>query len=170
MMSYADAILPEFDQEMASTRKVLERVPEDKWDWKAHPKSNTIGWNANHLAEIPGWVAGTFTGTEWDFAPPDGPRYESPSFKKREEVLKLFDDNVASARNATLSNQHQLVARRARRARYQANLTGERWRQAIDEHDRIIDALEARDAPRLGTLMKEHMEHKLQSLKPAIED
>jgi len=76
---------------------------------------------------------------------------------------------LASARNATLSNQHQLVARRARRARYQANLTGERWRQAIDEHDRIIDALEARDAPRLGVLMKEHMEHKLQSLKPAIE-
>ena len=99
-MTYADGILPEFDQEMANTRKVLERVPEDKWDWRAHPKSNTIGWNANHLAEIPGWVEGTLTGTEWDFAPPDGPRYESPQFKTREEVLELFDHNVAIARKA----------------------------------------------------------------------
>ena len=55
-MNYAETILPEFDREMANTRKVLERVPEDKLDWQAHPKSHTIGWNANHLAEIPGWV------------------------------------------------------------------------------------------------------------------
>ncbi len=75
---------------------------------------------------------------------------------------------LEAARNATLFNQHQLVARRANRARYQANLTEERWRQALKEHDAIIDALEARDAPTLGRLMKEHMEHKLTSLKPAI--
>jgi uncharacterized damage-inducible protein DinB len=99
-MSYADAILPEFDQEMANTRKVLSRVPEDKWDWKSHPKSNTMGWNANHLAEIPGWVEGTLTGTEWDFAPPGGPPYASPSFRTRKEVLELFDQNVESARKA----------------------------------------------------------------------
>ena len=42
-MTQAEMLLPEFDQEMASTRKVLERVPEDKLEWKAHPKSNTIG-------------------------------------------------------------------------------------------------------------------------------
>lgn len=76
---------------------------------------------------------------------------------------------LAAARNATLSNQHQLVARRAARARYQANLTRERWQKAVEEHDAIIDALETRDAKRLGALMKEHMEHKLASLKPAIE-
>jgi DNA-binding GntR family transcriptional regulator len=81
---------------------------------------------------------------------------------------KIHAAILAAARNATLSNQHQLVARRANRARYQANLTVDRWRQALDEHDAIIAALEARDAPRLGLLMKEHMEHKLSSLKPAI--
>jgi DNA-binding GntR family transcriptional regulator len=81
---------------------------------------------------------------------------------------KIHAAILAAARNATLSNQHQLVARRASRARYQANLTVERWRQALDEHDAIIDALEARDVPRLGLLMKEHMEHKLSSLNPAI--
>jgi hypothetical protein len=57
-MNYAEMILPEFDREMANTRKVLERLPEDRLDWQAHAKSHTIGWNANHLAEILGWVEG----------------------------------------------------------------------------------------------------------------
>ena len=77
---------------------------------------------------------------------------------------------LAAARNATLSNQHALVARRAGRARYQANLTRERWCQALDEHDAILAALETRDTGRLGVLMKEHMEHKLRSLAPVIQD
>ena len=58
-MSYSASVLPEFDQEMASTRKVLERIPDDKLDWQPHPKSHTIGWNANHLADIPNWVVVT---------------------------------------------------------------------------------------------------------------
>jgi uncharacterized damage-inducible protein DinB len=99
-MTYAESILPEFDQEMASTRKVLERVPEDKLDWRAHPKSNTIGWNANHLAEIPGWVEGMLTAPSWDFAPVGGERYQSPKLTSRREILNLFDRNVAAARRA----------------------------------------------------------------------
>jgi uncharacterized damage-inducible protein DinB len=99
-MSYADQILPEFDQEMASTRQVIERVPSEKFSWRAHPKSNTLGWNVNHLAEIPGWVEGTLTGTAWDFSPPGGPAYQTPSLATREEVLALFDQNVAQARRA----------------------------------------------------------------------
>lgn len=94
---------------MANTRKVLERVPEDKLDWKAHPKSNTIGWNANHLAEIPGWVEGTLTELSWDFAPIGGERYQSPNLKTRQEILELFDRNVASARKAIASvNEDEL--------------------------------------------------------------
>ena len=69
-MSYADTILPEFDQEMASTRKVLERVPDDKLHWKAHPQMQTIGWNAGHLANIPTWVGITLTTSSLDVAPP----------------------------------------------------------------------------------------------------
>ena len=45
-MTYAETLLPEFDQEMANTRKVLERIPDDRLDWQPHPKSHTIGWNA----------------------------------------------------------------------------------------------------------------------------
>lgn len=99
-MSYAETILPEFDEEMASTRKVLERVPEDKLTWKCHSKSNTIGWVANHVAEIPGWVEGTLQQTEWDFAPLVGEAYKIPDFKTRREILEFFDKNVAAARAA----------------------------------------------------------------------
>ncbi|TWU27378.1 DinB family protein [Bythopirellula polymerisocia] len=99
-MSYAEQILPEFEQEMANTRKVLERVPEDKLDWQAHPKSRTIGWNANHLAEIPGWVEGTLTQADWDIAPVDGEAYQTPQHKTQKEILELFDKNVADAKLA----------------------------------------------------------------------
>ena len=99
-MTYAESILPEFDQEMASTRKVLERVGEDKLEWRAHPKLNTIGWNANHLAEIPGWVEGWLTAPSWDFAPVGGEPYQSPKLTSRREILNLFDRNVAAARRA----------------------------------------------------------------------
>lgn len=94
-MSYAVTVLPEFDQEMASTRKVLERIPEDKLDWRAHPKSNTIGWNANHLAEMPGWVEPTLERLSFDI---EG--YQSPKLISRQEILDLFDRNVAAAHKA----------------------------------------------------------------------
>lgn len=99
-MSIAQSILPEFEQEMAGTRRVLERVPEDKLDWKAHPKSNTIGWVASHLAEIPGWVEGTLTQDEWEIHPPGGEPYRTPMLKSRQEILDSFDANVAAAKKA----------------------------------------------------------------------
>ena len=99
-MSYAETILPEFDQEMANTRKVIERIPDGKLDWRAHSESNTIGWNANHLAEIPGWVEGTLSQLSWDIAPVDGERYQSPALTSRQEILELFDRNVEAARQA----------------------------------------------------------------------
>jgi uncharacterized damage-inducible protein DinB len=99
-MNYAETILPEFDREVASTRKVLERVPEEKLDWQAHPKSHTIGWNANHLAEIPGWVEGMLRAPSWDFAPVGGEPYQSPKLTSPQAILDLFDRNVAAARKA----------------------------------------------------------------------
>src|SRR5947209_9047448 len=99
-MSFAQTILPEFDQEMANTRKVLERVPEDKLDWQPHPKSHTIGWNACHLAEMPGWVVNTLNASSLDIAPVAGPQYQSPKLRTRREILDLFDKNVAAARKA----------------------------------------------------------------------
>jgi uncharacterized damage-inducible protein DinB len=99
-MSYAETILPEFDQEMANTRKVLERIPDDKLDWQAHPKSHTIGWNANHVADIPNWLVMVLTEPSLDIAPVGGERYPFPKLTSREEILELFDRNVSAARKA----------------------------------------------------------------------
>ena len=109
-MNYVETILPEFDREMANTRKVLERVPEHKLDWQAHPKSHTIGWNANHLAEIPGWVEGNFMAPSWDFAPVGGELYQSPKLTSRQEILDLFDRNVAAARKAIAAAKDDQMA------------------------------------------------------------
>ena len=109
-MNYSETILPEFDQEMAKTRKVLERVPEDKLDWRAHPKSNTIGWNANHLAEIPGWVNGMLTMPSWDIAPAGGQPYQPPKLTTRQKILDLFDRNVNAARKAIAAVKDEEMA------------------------------------------------------------
>jgi uncharacterized damage-inducible protein DinB len=99
-MSIAESILPEFDQEMAGTRKTIERAPDDKWNWKAHAKSNTVGWLVSHLAEIPGWVEPTLTGDSWDIQPPGGEPYRTKVVANRTEALAEFDKNVAEARRA----------------------------------------------------------------------
>jgi uncharacterized damage-inducible protein DinB len=99
-MKYAETILPEFDRETANTRKVLERVPENLLDWQAYSRSHTIGWNANHLAEILGWVEGILTAPSWDIAPIGGEPYRSPKLTSRQEIVDLFDRNVAAARKA----------------------------------------------------------------------
>ena len=99
-MTYAATLLPEFDQEMANTRKVLERIPEDKLNWRAHPKSNTIGWNANHVADLVNWLAQALTRPSLDVAPVGGEPYPFPKLTSRREILDLFDQNVAAARTA----------------------------------------------------------------------
>ena len=108
-MTYAEAHLPEFDHEMASTRKVLERIPDDKFEWRAHPKSNTLGWNANHLAELPGWSVSVLTQPEYDFAPKDGEPYKAPSLKTTKEILEVFDRNVATARKALAEVKDEIM-------------------------------------------------------------
>lgn len=99
-MSIAQSILPEFEHEMAGTRKTLERIPEDKLQWRAHPKSNTIGWVGSHLAEIPGWVAPTLNQDSWDINPKGGEPYRTPNLTSRQAMLDMFDKGVADARRA----------------------------------------------------------------------
>lgn len=108
-MTYAELTLPEFEQEMATTRTMLERVPEDKLDWKPHEKSNTIGWNANHLAEIPSWVENILHEPFVDMNPPGGEPYKTPEFKTRDDLLAFFDKNVESAKKAIASFKDEAV-------------------------------------------------------------
>ena len=90
-------LLPEFDQEMASTRKSLERVPDDKFGWKPHEKSPTMGWLASHIAMLPYWAKVTFESDSLDLAPPGG-QQKTPEAASRKELLEMFDRNTATAR------------------------------------------------------------------------
>jgi uncharacterized damage-inducible protein DinB len=99
-MSLAEAMLPEFDQEMAGTRRTLERIPMEKPDWKPHEKSMAMGRLAIHVATLPGWAVFTINRDELDIAPPGGPRIELPTAKTHEELLALFDESAAQARAA----------------------------------------------------------------------
>jgi uncharacterized damage-inducible protein DinB len=99
-MALSDALLPEFDHEMAGTRKSLERVPDGKFGWKPHEKSMTFARLASHLAEIPTWAASALEQDSLDLAPPGQPPYKPTVLQSRQEVLDLFDKNVAAARTA----------------------------------------------------------------------
>ena len=99
-MSPREMVLSEFDHEMANTRKSLERVPEDKFTWKPHEKSMSLGGLATHLANIPSWTKNTFEQDELDFAPPGSPPFRLEEAKSRAALLEAFDKNVADGRAA----------------------------------------------------------------------
>src|SRR5262249_48358944 len=99
-MSIAESMLPEFDQEMAGTRKTLERVPEDKLDWRPHAKSFTMGGLATHIATMIGWATVTIEQDSFDVQPPGAESYKEEPIKSRAELLERFDKGLASARAA----------------------------------------------------------------------
>jgi hypothetical protein len=90
-MAMSDALLPEFDQEMANTRKTLERVPDDKLAWKPHEKSGTMGWLAGHVANIPDWATFTIKQDSLDLQPKGVPPQPPPAPKSRKELLDMFE-------------------------------------------------------------------------------
>ena len=99
-MALKDLLLPEFDAEMATARRMLERVPDGKAGWQPHPKSMTLGRLATHVAEIPGWIGRALSLGEFDIAPPGGPPYNPRVLETTAERLAVFDRNVADGRRA----------------------------------------------------------------------
>ena len=97
-MSIADALLPEFDQEMATTRKVIERVPTDKGKFKPHPKSFSLGHLTQLVAGMPGWITNAVTETSLDLG-----GYPGYSYERTEDLVKSFDKHVKEARKAIAS-------------------------------------------------------------------
>jgi uncharacterized damage-inducible protein DinB len=93
-MSISQAFLPEFDQEMANTRKLLERYPDGKNDYKPHPKSMALDRLASHVAELPGWAKMTLEVEVLEIDPAFRPFIAA----SRQQLLEAFDKNVASAR------------------------------------------------------------------------
>jgi len=98
-MKLNEMLLPEFDEEMVITRKFLARVPDDKFGWKPHEKSMTLGPLAAHLAETPRWTVPTVEQDSLDLAPPGGPPFQPTKTSSCQETLALFDRNIAAARN-----------------------------------------------------------------------
>ena len=99
-MRLADTILPELDQEMATTRRVLERVDETQLSFRPHERSTTLGGLASHLAQLAGMGANIFASPSLDVAPPGGPPRVPTVFNSRQEILDAFDANVARSRQA----------------------------------------------------------------------
>ncbi len=99
-MGISQTLLPEYDIEMATTRKLLERVPEDRFSWQPHQKSMSLGRLATHIAELPGLGHRVVTQESVNMAPPGGEGYKPRTLETRQEVLDLFDKNVAKAREA----------------------------------------------------------------------
>jgi uncharacterized damage-inducible protein DinB len=99
-MAISEALLPEFNQEAATTRKFLERLPEDKLNFKPHEKSMVLGRLAGHIAEMPGWGTTTLETEQLDFAPVGAPPFQPLVAASREHVLGEFDKGVAAFRVA----------------------------------------------------------------------
>lgn len=94
-MTNGQALLPEFDQEMATTRRLLERVPGDQMPWKPHPKSFALGHLAQLVARMPGWITNIVTEHALDIMSGSQYTLETPA-----ALLDDFDRNVKSARAA----------------------------------------------------------------------
>lgn len=98
-MTISQALLPEFDNEMQNTRKMLERVPEDKPDFKPHAKSMPLARLAAHVAELPSWAVNAIEQSSLDLTPPDG-GYKPVFMTSRQALLDTFDKHVKDARAA----------------------------------------------------------------------
>ena len=96
-MKFSEALLPEFDQGMAHTRKTLERIPEDKLAWKPHEKSMTLGRLAGHVAELPGFATTTIQTDSLNLSMGE---FKPLIAASRRQVLEVFDQKAADARAA----------------------------------------------------------------------
>ena len=92
-MAIADAMLMEMDMEENTTRRVLERVPENKLTWKPHPKARSLGQLAMHIAIAPGRIASAATEDSREFSPP-----VIPDPTSRKEILDAFAESAAKAK------------------------------------------------------------------------
>ncbi len=96
-MKISDALLPEFDVEMANTRKTLERIPEGRLDFKPHEKSMPLGRLAGHIVELAGWANTTITTDSLNVTMD---KYQPIIATSQKQILELFDKNVKDARAA----------------------------------------------------------------------
>ena len=96
-MQIIPLLLKEMEQEAAITRKMLERVPDDKFDWKPHEKSMTLKQLSTHIAELPSWVKMALTTSELDFSKMD---YTPTPVSNKDELISVFEKSLAEGKAA----------------------------------------------------------------------
>ena len=103
-----DGLLAEYDHEISTTRKLLERIPDDKLTWKPHVKSMSLGGLGTHLANLPQWTGAILNDTRFDLAslPPNLPEKTSHA-----DILAAFDESTKRARGWMNKTDAELVAR-----------------------------------------------------------
>jgi len=106
-MALKDTLLAEFDHEMGTTRRLLERIPDGKFDWKPHAKSRSFGELATHVAHLPNWGTTILTDMAYDLAagPPSATLAAS-----RDDVLSQFDAAASRTRAAIDKTDAELGA------------------------------------------------------------
>ncbi len=94
-MKIYEFLVPDLQQEVALTEKFLKRIPEEKFNWRPHPKSMTMKELANHLAEVPSWITGTMEMEEMEMSD-----YKSPDFDSIPEMIQSLKNNASEAEAA----------------------------------------------------------------------
>jgi uncharacterized damage-inducible protein DinB len=105
----SDALLSEFDHEMATTRKCLVRIPDDKFSYKPHPKSFDLGGLALHIAMMLEWGVVTLQSGSFDFAPVGGAPYVPPVARNNAELVAMFDKASAAFRAALAATDNDAM-------------------------------------------------------------
>jgi len=106
-MPIRDMLLPEFDQEMANTRRMLERVPENRLDYQPHPKSMKLDRLAGHIADLPGWAVSAM---QLEVLELDPKKFTAFLPKSRQELLDTFDKKVREGRAAIAAATDEQLA------------------------------------------------------------
>src|SRR3982751_6893722 len=108
-MRISDTLLPEFDQEVKNTRKCLERIPDDKFSFKPHPKSFDMRSLAVHIATMLGWGVTTMQTDSFDVAPEGDQPYVPPVVNTNAELLSLFDKGASDFRAALAATDNETM-------------------------------------------------------------
>ena len=106
-MPLKDTLLTEFDHEMGTTRRLLERIPDGRFDWKPHDKSMSLGGLATHLSNLPNWGTTILNDASYDLAAGPPNRTTAAS---RVDVLAHFDAATATTRTALDKTDAELTA------------------------------------------------------------
>ena len=106
-MTFINYFREQFIQEGTTTRKMLERVPQDKFDYKPHEKSMDMKRLVTHIADLPGWLHLTFTTDELDFEQP----YDQPTISSHADLMNYFEERYNAGLSTLVPENEKLLSK-----------------------------------------------------------